>query len=196
MPRRSRIGKQLIEAWKQTVNDDYCSGHINSERSLQALLLANLRTVFEVDETKRQVFVEPTLTLPDGSLIRPDMMICNAREVISVLELKYAPRGIAATTKDMRSISSIAGASELVVTLDRYRGPDLPRMSFQVSQTMLFAWAGIHCGDAEPAREWNDPAFAGHYFLEMHAVTADGQVPELRYNAKGLRVTGDEPIEV
>lgn len=195
MPRRSKIGNQLVAAWTHTVEKDYCSGHVNSERSLQALLLANLRAVFEDDETKRQVFVEPTVKLSDGSVIRPDMMICNAREVICVLEIKYVPRGIADTTKDMRSIASIARASELSVALERYRGPELPRLSFEVSQTVLFAWAAIHCGGTEPAIEWKDPAFAAHYFLELHAVTSEGQVPKLRYNAKGLRITGDEPIE-
>ena len=196
MPRRSKIGNQLIEAWTQTVEEDYCSGHINSERSLQALLLANLKGIFDGSENKRHAFVEPTVKLSDGRLIRPDMMICNAREVICVLELKYAPRGIADTTKDMRSISSIARASELSVALERYRGPELPRLSFNVSRTVLFAWAGIHCGDSEPAREWTNPAFAEHYFLELHAVTTEGRAPKLRYNTNALRVTVDESLEV
>ena len=195
MPRRSKIGNQLIEAWRQTIEKDYCSGHINSERGLQALLLANLKAVFESGKTKRQMFIEPTVKLPDGSIIRPDMMICNAREVICVLELKYVPRGSADTTKDMHSISSIARASELSVALERYRGPDLPRPPFEVSRTVLFAWAGVHCGGTEPAPEWKDPAFAEHFFLELHAVTTEGEVPQLRYNTNALRVTVDEPVE-
>ncbi|AOI72479.1 hypothetical protein WI32_10880 [Burkholderia ubonensis] len=158
------------------------------------MLLANLKAVFEGSDTKRQVFIEPTLNL-NGSVIRPDMMICNAREVICVLELKYVPRGRADTTKDMRSISSIARASELTVALERYRGPELTRPPFKVSGTVLFAWAGIHCGDTEPAQEWKDPAFADHYFLELHAVTTEGEVPQLRYNTNALRVTIDEPVE-
>jgi hypothetical protein len=195
MPRRSKIGNQLIDAWTQTVEKDYCSGHVNSERSLQALLLANLMVIFEDSETNRRVFVEPTVKLSNGSVIRPDMMICNARDVICVLELKYVPRGIADRTKDMRSISAIAKASKLSVALERYRGSELPQLSFEVSKTVLFAWAGIHCGDTKPTPQWHDRAFAAHYFLELHATTTEGMVPRLRYNTNALRITIDELME-
>lgn len=195
MPRRSKIGNQLIEAWSRTVENDYCAGHVNSERGLQALLFANLKSVLADDGIKRHLFVEPTVRLSDGSIVRPDMMICNAREVICVLELKYVPRGKADTSKDMNSISSIARASGLSVALERYRGPELPPLSFDISRTVLFAWAGIHCGDSEPAPEWEHPAFKEHYFLEMHAVTSEGHVPTIRYNTNALRVVLDNPIE-
>ncbi|TCG04915.1 hypothetical protein BZM27_37455 [Paraburkholderia steynii] len=195
MPRRTKIGNQLIKAWKRTVENDYSPGHINSERSLQALLFANLRTVLNEEGAERRVFVEPTVRLSDGSIIRPDMMICNAREVICILELKYVPRGKANTDKDMRSISSIARAPGLSVALERYSGSELPPLSFDVSRSVLFAWAGVHCGDSEPAQEWADPAFQGHYFLELHAVTSEGREPSLRYNTNAFRVSVDDPVE-
>jgi hypothetical protein len=116
--------------------------------------------------------------------------------VICVLELKYVPRGIVDTAKDMRSISAIAQASKLSVALERYRGPNLPQLSFDVSKTVLFAWAGIHCGDTKPAPQWRDPTFAAHYFLELHAATEEGRVPKLRYNTNALRVAIDESMEV
>ncbi|MGA3126650.1 MAG: hypothetical protein ABSD13_08020 [Candidatus Korobacteraceae bacterium] len=159
------------------MESEYCKGHVNSERSLQAMLFANLRAVFAEEKTARRIFVEPTVKLADGSVIRPDIVICNSREAICFLELKYVPRGKADTTKDMRSIASVARSEGIAISLERYRGPKLPPMSFDVSKTVLFAWAGIHAGSTELSEAWNDPAFQGHFYLELHAVTKDGHVP-------------------
>jgi hypothetical protein len=194
MAQRSKIGNHLIEAWKRTVENEYCNGHINSERSLQAVLFANLRAVFAEHEAARRIFIEPTVQLPDRTIIRPDIVICNAREAICFLELKYAPRAKADTTKDMRSISSIARSEGISISLERYRGPKLPPMSLGVSKTVLFAWAGIHAGSAEPSVVWADPAFKNHFHLELHARTKDGHTPDERYNTNALRVK-DAPVE-
>jgi hypothetical protein len=194
MARRTKVGNQVIEAWKRTVVNEYCNGHINSERSLQALLFSNLRAVFAEDETERRIFVEPTVQLPGAGVIRPDIVICNSREAICFLELKFAPRAKADTIKDMRSISSVARSEGISILLKRYRGPDLPSMKFAVSKTVLFAWAGIHAGSTEPSKEWTDPAFQGHFHLELHATTNDSQAPGERYNTNALHVE-NSPIE-
>jgi len=194
MARRTKVGNQVIEAWKRTVVNEYCNGHINSERSLQALLFSNLRAVFAEDETERRIFVEPTVQLPGVGVIRPDIVICNSREAICFLELKFAPRAKADTKKDMRSISSVGRSEGISILLKRYRGPDLPSMKFAVSKTVLFAWAGIHAGGTEPSKEWTDPAFQGHFHLELHATTNDGQALGERYNTNALHVK-NSPIE-
>lgn len=129
MARRTKLADYLLHAWRRTVQTDYCAGHINSERSLQALLVANLRALFVEAKFARRIFVEPTVQLPDARLIRPDVVICDTREAICFLELKYVPRGKPATAKDMQSISSIARSAGTTVRLDRYRGPALPRRS-------------------------------------------------------------------
>lgn len=192
MPKRTGIRNQLIRAWEQTVRSDYCSGHINSERSLQASLFANLRTVLKEDDVQRHVFIEPTLKVSDGNIVRPDIMVCNAREAICFLELKYVPRGKVDTSKDMRSLTSIARSTDMSVSLERYRGPKLPPMSFKISKTVLFAWAGIHCGEPEPAEAWSDPAFREHFHLELHAVTSEGQQPRLHYHTDARRVSPED----
>ncbi|CAD6514473.1 hypothetical protein ACFQ3P_04635 [Paraburkholderia sabiae] len=195
MARRAKLADHLIQAWRRTVQTDYCNGHINSERSLQALLVANLRAAFEEARSARRIFVEPTVQLPKGRLIRPDVVICNAREAICFLELKYVPRGRPCTAKDMQSISSIARAEGITVKLDRYRGPDLPSMSFNVSKTALFAWAAIHSGDTVPSGMWTtEPAFNGHVFLEMHAATIHGQNPSEQYHTNAGRVKYSESV--
>lgn len=196
MARRSKLGGHLVEAWRRTIKEDYCKGHINSERSLQALLVANLRTVFREEVIDRRIFVEPAIRLHDGRLIRPDIVVCNAREAICFVELKYAPRGIASTAKDMRSISAIARSEDISIALQRYRGPQLPPMVFRMSKATLFAWAGIHAGDTAPSTLWDtDEAFADHFYLEMHAKTIRGSAPEERYNTDALRVKKPMPSD-
>ncbi|WP_157657471.1 hypothetical protein [Burkholderia ubonensis] len=83
------------------------------------MLPANLKAVFEGSDTKRQVFIEPTLSL-NGSVIRPDMVICNAREVICVLELKYVPRGRADTTKDSGDVTVRGYGDDAAINLARF----------------------------------------------------------------------------
>ena len=63
MPRRAKIGNPLILAWERTIQNDYCAGDVNSERSLQALLFANLSAGFEEEGVGRRVFIEPTVGL-------------------------------------------------------------------------------------------------------------------------------------
>jgi hypothetical protein len=195
MARRTKLADHLIQAWQRTVRIDYCGGHINSERGLQALLVANLRAVFKDAKFARRIFIEPTVQLPDRRLIRPDVVICNAREAICFLELKYVPRSKPATAKDMQSFSSIACAEGITVRLDRYRGPVLPPMSFNVSKTVLFAWAAIHGGKTEPSEIWStEPGFDGHVFLEMHAATIQGQNPNEQYHTNAGRVKYRESV--
>jgi hypothetical protein len=188
MARRSKLGNHIIKAWERTLESEYCKGYINSERSLQATLFANLRAVFTEEKTARRIFVEPAVKLADGSVIRPDIVICNSREAICFLELKYVPRAKASTTKDMRSIASVASSNGIAISLERYRGPERPLISFDVAKTVLFAWAGIHAGSTEESKVWSDPAFKDHFYLELHAVTKDGHAPHDHYNTNALRV--------
>ncbi|AOZ11154.1 hypothetical protein [Cupriavidus malaysiensis] len=136
--KRAKLGRHLLEAWVRAVEKDYCSGHINSERSLQALLVANLHEVFREARVKRRIFVEPTILLRDRKLIRPNIVICNTREASGFLELKYTPRGKASTAKDMQSISSIARDEQVSIDLQRYQGPELPPMTLRMSKMTLF----------------------------------------------------------
>jgi hypothetical protein len=86
------------------------------------------------NEDRRWIFVEPPVRMPDGKVIRPDIVICNRREAICFLKLKYVPRDKAGTKKDMQSITPIARSDGIANSLEWYRGPAHPRMSFKVSK--------------------------------------------------------------
>lgn len=188
MVKRSKVGHLLADAWRNVIKSEYCNGHINSERSLQSHLFAELRHQIQ-SGPKRQIFIEPRVELQsEKRVVRPDIVICNADEVICVVELKYAPRGKAETSKDMRSISAIAADKAVKISIDRYLGPHIPSKPFAISRTTLFAWAGVHRGSGEQSEVWKtDDKFSNHYFLELHALTTPDVDPKLVCNTDAFR---------
>lgn len=192
--RRSKLGREFATAWQTVVAEDYANGRINSEHSLQAVLFAALK---ESGNSKRHIFIEPCVRLSNsGKLIRPDMMICNGKEVIAVVELKFTPRGKALTKKDMNSISAIASDSNIAIKTERYRGIELPPREFTISETTLFVWAGIHSGGGAQSTVWNNLGFKNHYFLELHALTKKNEDPRLICNTNAFRcLEGFESIQ-
>jgi hypothetical protein len=187
MVKRSKVGHRLAVAWLNVINSEYCAGRINSERSLQGYLFAELRQ--QMRDDGRQIFIEPRVDLAaEGRIVRPDIVICNANEVICVVELKYAPRGKAATEKDMQSIGAIAVDQTIEISVERYLGPRIPSKPYRISSTTLFAWAGVHKGGAQQSEVWTaDDRFANHYFLELHALTKSDAEPRLVCNTNVFR---------
>jgi hypothetical protein len=56
-------------------------------------LCAALLSTFEIAGLSRRLFVEPRLTTANGSTgPLPDVVICDSRNIIGVVELKYLPR--------------------------------------------------------------------------------------------------------
>jgi len=98
MKQRSLIKSQIIRAWTESIEDDYCSQRINSERSLQASFWAHLNNMLPKN---RRLFIEPV----GASLIKliPDIVVCNTRAVISVIELKYLPRAQPKHSQDIKT---------------------------------------------------------------------------------------------
>ncbi|QEG24765.1 hypothetical protein MFFC18_46880 [Mariniblastus fucicola] len=88
MPIRAPFRKQLITAWKRTIEKHYKNCLINSERSVRASLWAHL--VEELPDN-RCTFIEPRIRADDGNSIPriyPDLVVCNSKSVIAVVELK------------------------------------------------------------------------------------------------------------
>jgi hypothetical protein len=190
MVKRSKVGHCLADAWQNVIKSEYRAGHINSERSLQGHLFAELRHHMQ-GEPNRQILIEPRVDLEVEErkrIVRPDIVICNANEVICVVELKYAPRGKAATAKDMQSIGAIAADQTIEISVERYLGPHLPKKRYRISSTTLFAWAGVHKGTGQQSDVWTaDDRFANHYFLELHALTKADAEPRLVCNTNAFR---------
>src|SRR5512139_4141744 len=123
MKQRFLLKATIIDAWRSCITDDYCRQRINSERSLQASLWARLN---ERLSAHRRMFIEPHVAVrtENGTVsLLPDLVICNSRQVIGVIELKYQPRTTPSYAKDINSLATLATHREgITFQNERYRG--------------------------------------------------------------------------
>src|SRR5574339_1190948 len=101
MTNRSKLRQQITEAWCKSIKVDYTAQRINSERSLQASVWANLNAI--LPSSTRRMFIEACMSVQgsERQVRFPDIVICNTREVIGIIELKYQPRGKPSWQKDL-----------------------------------------------------------------------------------------------
>ncbi len=177
---RSRLQKILLESWRESLETDYKNQRINSERSLQASFWGQINKRFP--DKNRKIFVEPKFEIRTGSKISrvfPDLVICNSKSIICVIELKYQPRAIAKAGKDLGTLEALAiNANKLSLQNKRYRGTtDVASKQYAFGSQTLFVWAGVHKLDAKIGSLQGLPSFAegiqnlkGNY-LELHAET-------------------------
>lgn len=177
MNQRSLLRRQISQAWQKAIEINYSGQRINSERSLQAAVWSELNEMFM--DTARRLFIEPTIVTntsgSDGTTSKnkrtPDIVICNSREIIAVLELKYQPRAKPTYKKDLETLALISKArDEVAISNNRFRGIKSDARTYKLSSSVLYVWAGIH-SDAHvlicPPEEISSS------FLELHAITTD-----------------------
>lgn len=180
MKQRSLIKSQIIQAWNECINEDYCNQRINSERSLQASLWSHLSKLLS---RNRRLFIEPGITIKTKDELKklvPDIVVCNTKEVIAVIELKYLPRVQPRYKKDINSLSLIAkNRRKISIANDRFKGAEKDANKYALSKSVLFVWAGVH---AKEKVEMNALFSAGHKaldgcYLQLHAVTESHKEP-------------------
>ncbi len=182
MKERSLIKTQIIQAWNDCINIDYCNQRVNSERSLQASFWSYLNQSLSKN---RRLFIEPGLSIKmkDGfKKLVPDIVVCNRREVISVVELKYLPRAQPKFKKDIETLSLIANnRDQLEISNSRFRGVEKDGNKYSLSKNILFVWAGVHAKEKKPSGALyssNIEALDGCY-LELHAETKINSKPRV-----------------
>jgi hypothetical protein len=146
MTARKPLQKQLLVAWRRSIRNDYCNQRINSERSLQASFWAQLNRTLPAGT--RRMFIEPCLVVTvkrRRTLLYPDIVICNTRQVIAVVEIKYQPRVLPSHDKDLKTLRTIAAyRDQLHVSNARFRGPVADSKEYPFSNHVVFVWAGVH----------------------------------------------------
>jgi hypothetical protein len=180
MANRSLLKKQIREAWRQSISVDYAAQRINSERSLQASLWSNLNAIL-VPKTRR-MFIEPCMSVPGlGKQVRyPDLVICNSREVIGIIELKYQPRARPQWQKDVDTFHFLATHRETIsISNSRFRGVAADARFYPLGSDVLFVWAGVHAPCDLILKKHVDPILAPH-FMALHAETQLSSAPNLR----------------
>lgn len=182
MNNRKLLRSQLIEAWHQAIESDYKRQRINSERSLQASIWSKLDKIF--DNQPRRMFIEPSLavisSVAEGQkrIVRvPDLIICNSREIIGVVEMKYRPNTKPNYKKDIDTLAWIAkNDSNIVISNYRFRGDIADAHTYKMAKSVVFAWAGVH---RDKNISLDIPKSIKENFLELHAITRMNQDPEI-----------------
>ena len=183
MSRRLLLRRQLYLAWKEAIERNYQAQRINSERGLQVFFCAALLSSFDRAGVRRRLFVEPRLLSgSDGAGPQPDVLICNSRNVIGVVELKYLPRAAPKIDKDLQTLAWVASHSgDIRIRNDRYLGANQPEREYSLSGDAVLCWAGVHRGlDGALSRRVAENVYP--YFMELHAVTAENEDPKIVSN--------------
>jgi hypothetical protein len=171
----------MIQAWQASINNDYSSQRINSERSLQASFWSHLNNLLP---HTRRLFIEPYIEICSSTgqkRVYPDLAVCNTKKVIAVLELKYTPRGRPKYEKDIRNLADIARhRRKIVVSNRRFRGLERDSQEYPLSKSILFVWAGVQAGENHSDQVYE---YAKHHrilddcYLGLHAETATVGTP-------------------
>jgi hypothetical protein len=172
MVHRRPLIQALTNAWRKTIAEAYCERLINSERGLQTYFCAALMEAFPTakKQDSRRLFIEPHLPgikgIDEGCY--PDVVICNTRQIIGVVELKYLPRARPAFEKDLQTLKAIAEAGgDIELANDRYLGPNSLR-NYTLATDAVFCWAGV----SKTKPEFDRPSLgASMTFLRLDAVT-------------------------
>lgn len=173
MQNRPFVRDCLASAWLSTITSCYDEQLINSEHGLQVCFAERLSKA--ISERKGwRVFIEPRVTLPDRTFFYPDIAICNSKEIVGLVELKYVPRGTPKSQKDLATLLSIANNRMHVSAKNqRYLGPNGEPKTYLFSSNAIFCWAGVYKGKAErPLLEVKGPEGE---FLGLHAITSKSE---------------------
>jgi hypothetical protein len=185
---RTPLRKQLWATWRECIRTEYLSHVINSERGLQAVFYHRLMK--HVSEN-RTVLVEPRFAIEvDGKpeVVVPDLLICNSRRIIGIVELKYQPLYRMSFGKDLQTLSLLSRSRRSVLMKnDRCLGPDDAFAKFELAEDALFVWAGVHYGPQDESANdisgRDDAAISiqelGDRFFQLHAVTINEEEPKV-----------------
>lgn len=115
----------------------------------------------------------------------PDLLICNSREIIGVVELKYQPRARPNYSKDLETLEWIAThGSNISITNERFRGKTADARTYKLSKSVVYVWAGVH---ADKSITLPIPARLKSNFLELHAITTKDDDPVIRLGEKEIK---------
>jgi hypothetical protein len=185
---RNLLRRQLKKAWRDTMACPYLDQAINSERALQVHLSARLMNAFEAEGLNRQLFIEPRVSAHGGEgWLHPDILVCNSREVIGIIELKYQPLRQPSWEKDFRSLESVGwSAGQIEVDNPRYKGPNRGERVFSIANNPLFVWAGVYSAPYRQIPQEEPPEQIASNLLVLHAATHADRAPDCFAGTRAL----------
>jgi hypothetical protein len=137
-----------------------------------------LNEEFEESQVKRRLFIEPTAVLGTDRR-NPDLMICNSRSVIGVVEFKYLPKARPSPRKDIDTLKRLCNtAGEVTISNERYRGPSKPRR-YTVAQNAVFCWAAVYSSPRLLDLPTEAIESIGGRFIRLDALTQENGPAEI-----------------
>jgi hypothetical protein len=104
--------------------------------------------------------------------IYPDIVVCNTKQVISVIELKYLPRTNPSYKKDIKKLALIAkNRKQITIANVRFRGTEKDSRQYTLSNSILFVWAGIHKKQTNYFLYSKGHKSLEKCYLQLHAAT-------------------------
>jgi hypothetical protein len=187
MAKYQLLRSNLKSAWKSTIEKYYNSQLINSESALQVYFCMELMKQFEVKNVRRRIFIEPPIQAQCGSARYPDVLICNKKEIICIIELKYTPRGRPSIKKDFKTLE--LGLNEtLSIKNERYSGPQKNTLkNYTVAADAVLCWAGIYTGECIELNSIASEKNFNNRFFEMHGLTNKKDPPKIWFNGQNGR---------
>jgi len=173
MNQRTALRSDLRAAWESVISKKYDERLIDSEASLQVHFCMALLSRFCDEGRVRRIFVEPSVQVLNPSIYKkPDLLICNQRQIIGMVELKYVPRGRATYSKDLETLAHLSeNRLKFEISNQRYRGPKGLGRTFTLASDAVLCWAGVYSGS-----KINNEAFSRaesrQDFLALHALTS------------------------
>lgn len=134
------------------------------------------------------MFIEPAMKISvrrsDGSekvhIKFPDIVVCNTRQIIGIVELKYQPRVRPSWRKDIGTFDWIDKHKDKIsVSNVRFQGVEVDKRAYTLAKDVLFVWAGIHAEWPRQTFEGDVPTEWRDGFLELHAETRNGGEPNV-----------------
>ena len=106
----------------------------------------------------------------------PDLVICDTKSVVGIIELKYTPRGRPVPSgllKDMETLTHAAADSEsLQIVNERFLGKFVTQVAYPLAGNAVLCWAGLYRGpkELELKKDISNDAFLKR-FLQLSALT-------------------------
>ncbi len=177
MQGRKLIEKNVVNAWKLSIANDYCKQRINSERSLQASFWSYLNNLIPDDQ---RLFIEPKISV-GSKRIYPDIVVCRKKLVTAIIELKYLPRAKPKFEKDIKTLAFISrNRKRILVSNKRFTG-ETTITEYKLSTRILFVYACVH----KNINTEDYPSYASRYsslkgcYLQLHAETNKSNLPRV-----------------
>lgn len=183
MTEKTLLRAQLKRAWTEAIQKKYEKQLINSENGLQIYFCAALLAEFEKSNVRRRLFIETRLRFSDGSARHPDIVICDTKNIVGIVELKYTPRGRPgqpSLNKDMETLmQAVTDENNLKISNDRYLGETTDKRSFPLAKNAVLCWAGVYKGKEIDLQSKIKNELLRNRFLQLSALTIKDAPPKI-----------------